>query len=61
MRIDNILPSHMLQNRAIRVLLVGAGGTGSAVAMGLPYLDQAMHVWGHRFGLTVALMVRPKL
>jgi len=24
--------------------------------MGLPYLDQAMRVWGHRFGLTVALM-----
>jgi PRTRC genetic system ThiF family protein len=24
--------------------------------MGLPYLDQAMHVWGHRYGLEVAMM-----
>jgi PRTRC genetic system ThiF family protein len=24
--------------------------------MGLPYLDQAMRVWGHRYGLEVALM-----
>ena len=24
--------------------------------MGLPYLDQAMRVWGHRYGLAVALM-----
>ena len=30
-----------------RVLVVGAGGTGSAILMGLPYLDQAMRVWGH--------------
>lgn len=56
MCIEHILPSHMLQNRAVRVLVVGAGGTGSAVAMGLPYLDQAMRVWGYRHGLAVALM-----
>ena len=39
-----------------RVLIVGAGGTGSAIVMGLPYLDQAMRVWGHRYGLDVAMM-----
>jgi len=32
-------------------LVVGAGGTGSAIAMGLPYLDQAMRVWGRSSGL----------
>ena len=56
MRIEHILPSDLMQNRAVRVLVVGAGGFGSAVVMGLPYLDQAMRVWGHRNGLTVALM-----
>ena len=56
MRIEHTLPPDLVQNRAIRVLVVGAGGSGSAVVMGLPYLDQAMRVWGHRFGLTVALM-----
>jgi PRTRC genetic system ThiF family protein len=56
MRIEHMLPSDLMQNRAVRVLVVGAGGTGSAIAMGLPYLDQAMRVWGHRYGLAVALM-----
>jgi PRTRC genetic system ThiF family protein len=36
--------------------VVGCGGTGSAIAMGLPYLDQAMRVWGHTHGLDVAMM-----
>ena len=36
--------------------MIGAGGTGSAIVMGLPYLDQAMRVWGHRYGLEVAMM-----
>jgi PRTRC genetic system ThiF family protein len=56
MRIEHLLPPDLMQNRALRVLVVGAGGTGSAIVMGLPYLDQAMRVWGHRFGLAVALM-----
>ena len=56
MRVEHKLPPDLLQNRAVRILVIGAGGTGSAIAMGLPYLDQAMHVWGHRYGLAVALM-----
>jgi PRTRC genetic system ThiF family protein len=56
MRIEHILPSDLLRHRAVRVLIIGAGGTGSAVVMGLPYLDQAMRVWGHRNGLEVVMM-----
>ena len=56
MRIEHILPPDLLRHRAVRVLVVGAGGTGSAIIMGLPYLDQAMRAWGHRYGLEVALM-----
>jgi PRTRC genetic system ThiF family protein len=40
----------------VRVLVVGAGGTGSAIVMGLPYLDQAMRVWGRSSGLEVVMM-----
>jgi len=42
--------------RAIRVLVVGCGGNGSAIAAGLPYLHQAMLVAGHPYGLDVTLM-----
>ena len=33
-----------LLRRPVRVLVVGCGGTGTAVASGLPYLHQAMLV-----------------
>lgn len=56
MRIEHILPPDLLSRRAVRVLIVGAGGTGSAIVMGLPYLDQAMRVWGHPMGLDVSMM-----
>jgi PRTRC genetic system ThiF family protein len=56
MRIEHRLAADLAQNRAVRILVIGAGGTGSAIVMGLPYLDQAMRVWGHRYGLAVALM-----
>ncbi|GGG86901.1 PRTRC system ThiF family protein [Edaphobacter dinghuensis] len=39
----------------IKVLVVGAGGNGSAIFLHLPYLHQALLVWGHR-GLNVTLM-----
>ena len=32
----------LLLERAIRILVVGCGGNGSAIASGLPYLHQAM-------------------
>jgi PRTRC genetic system ThiF family protein len=56
MRVEHLLPPDLLSRKPVRILVVGAGGTGSAVAMGLPYLDQAMRVWGHPYGLEVALM-----
>ena len=56
MRIEHSLPPGFLGRRPIRVLVVGAGGTGSAILMGLPYLDQAMRVWGHPYGLQVCIM-----
>lgn len=45
-----------LLRRRVRVLVVGCGGTGSAVAAGLPYLHQAMIANGHPAGLNVTLM-----
>src|SRR5215831_16596538 len=45
-----------LLRRRVRVLVVGCGGTGSAVAAGLPYLHQAMIASGHPGGLHVTLM-----
>src|SRR5438094_6749380 len=49
------LPAELLR-REVRVLVVGCGGSGSAVAAGLPYLHQAMLVAGHPGGLRVTLM-----
>jgi len=56
MRIEHLLPSGLLGHRALRILVVGAGGTGSAIVMGLPYLHQAMRAWGHPYGLELTLM-----
>ena len=56
MRVEHFLPSGLLSRRPLRILVVGAGGTGSAIVMGLPYLHQAMRVWGHPYGLEVTLM-----
>ncbi len=56
MRIEHILPRDLMRKRPVRVLVVGAGGTGSAIVLGLPYLDQAMRVWGRGYGLEVTLM-----
>jgi hypothetical protein len=56
MRIEHVLPNGLLSRRPVRILVVGAGGSGSAIVMGLPYLHQAMRVWGHPYGLEVTLM-----
>jgi PRTRC genetic system ThiF family protein len=56
MRIEHTIPSDLLGQKPVRVLVVGAGGTGSAIVMGLPYLDQAMRVWGRSSGLEVVMM-----
>ena len=51
---------HMLNpdllRRPVRVLVVGCGGSGSAIVGGLPYLHQAMLVAGHAGGLHVTVM-----
>jgi len=47
------LPNH-LRTRAVRVLVVGAGGTGSQVLTALAQLDHAMRALGHPgFDVTV--------
>lgn len=48
------LPAEFL-TRALRVCVVGCGGTGSALVHGLPYLHQAMRAWGHPGGLEVTV------
>ena len=45
-----------LLRKPVRVLVVGCGGNGSAVAGGLAYLHQAMLVSGHPYGLDVTIM-----
>ncbi|MFN0172764.1 MAG: ThiF family adenylyltransferase [Bryobacteraceae bacterium] len=45
-----------LLGREVRILVVGCGGTGSAVLGGLPYLHQAMLAQGHPSGLSVTVM-----
>jgi hypothetical protein len=48
MIIEHALPKSLCRGgQPLRVLIVGAGGNGSAVLLGLPYLHQAMKVWSH--------------
>jgi PRTRC genetic system ThiF family protein len=55
---EHLLPESLREKRPIQVLVVGAGGNGSAIFLGLPYLHQAIKVWGYRDGLEVTLMDR---
>lgn len=53
---EHALPKSLWRReQPLRVLVVGAGGNGSAVLLGLPYLHQAMKVWGYAGGLQVML------
>jgi PRTRC genetic system ThiF family protein len=45
-----------LLKHKVRVLVVGCGGNGSAMAAGLPYLHQALLAYGHPEGLHVTLL-----
>lgn len=45
-----------LLDRQVRVLVVGCGGTGSALVSGLPYLHQALLAYGHPGGLKVTVV-----
>jgi PRTRC genetic system ThiF family protein len=42
--------------REVRILVVGCGGTGSAILGGLPHLHQALVAWGHPGGLQVTVI-----
>ncbi len=50
-----------LLQRQVRVVVVGCGGAGSALASGLPYLHQALIVRGHPGGLHVAVLDGEKI
>jgi PRTRC genetic system ThiF family protein len=54
MEIHHIHPE--LLERQVRVLVVGCGGTGSALVAGLPYLHQALLARGHPGGLHVIIL-----
>jgi sulfur-carrier protein adenylyltransferase/sulfurtransferase len=45
-----------LLERQVRVLVVGCGGTGSAVVAGLPYLHQSLVARGHPGGLRITVL-----
>jgi PRTRC genetic system ThiF family protein len=45
-----------LLERQVRVLVVGCGGTGSALIAGLPYLHQSLVARGHPGGLHVTVV-----
>jgi PRTRC genetic system ThiF family protein len=45
-----------LLRQKMRVLVVGCGGNGSAIAAGLPYLHHALLAYGHPEGLHVTLL-----
>jgi PRTRC genetic system ThiF family protein len=53
--VHHLHPRLMGSTRPLRVLLVGAGGSGSAVLLQLPFLEQALRAWGQP-GLTVTVM-----
>ena len=50
------IPDYRLRQRAIRVVVIGCGGNGSVIAMGLPYIHQALLLAGHPGGLDVILI-----
>src|ERR1700739_1482631 len=53
--IEHRIPAGLLEKK-VRITVVGCGGTGSAVAAGLPHLHQAMLASGHPHGLDVTLI-----
>jgi PRTRC genetic system ThiF family protein len=57
---DEVMETHQIHpellKHRVRVLVVGCGGNGSAIAAGLPYLHQALLAYGHPEGLHVTLL-----
>jgi PRTRC genetic system ThiF family protein len=54
-QMEHRIPATLLE-KTVRITVVGCGGTGSAIAAGLPHLHQAMLASGHRHGLDVTLV-----
>jgi len=52
---EHRIPAGLLEKK-VKIAVVGCGGTGSAIAAGLPHLHQALLAWGHPFGLDVTLI-----
>lgn len=52
---EHRIPASLLEKK-VRITVVGCGGTGSAIAAGLPHLHQAMLATGHPHGLDVTLI-----
>ena len=52
---EHKIPGALLQKNVL-ITVVGCGGTGSAIAAGLPYLHQAIVALGHPHGLDVTLV-----
>src|SRR5580700_1240682 len=57
---EHQIAASLLQKK-IQVTVVGCGGTGSAIAAGLPYLHQAMVALGHPHGLDVTLIAGDRI
>jgi len=57
---DEAMETHQIHpgllKHKVRVLVVGCGGNGSAIAAGLPYLHQALLAFGHPEGIQVTLL-----
>ena len=56
MKIAHVLSEERRHRRALRILLIGCGGNGSAVLFGLPYLHHALIAWGNPWGIDVTVM-----
>jgi PRTRC genetic system ThiF family protein len=52
---SHVIHPELLKHK-VRVLVVGCGGNGSALAAGLPYLHQALLAYGHPEGIHVTLL-----
>lgn len=50
-QINEHVPNLPWANRHVVITVVGCGGTGAQVALGLPYLHQALLAGGHPYGL----------
>jgi PRTRC genetic system ThiF family protein len=47
---------HWMVRDRINIVVVGCGGTGAAVATGLPYLHHALLAAGHPYGIRVCVI-----